>query len=393
MVYPVMAPPVMVDPGLGSPFARAAALLTMLVAGAAVAQTSRPELNPRWFDRMSDLDRALLQQLVGYAPPAFTPELTWIGAPPPTWSDLRGKVVLLQSWTNRTTPGRNVVRRAEKLAAADGYADLRVVLVHTPEGAANLQNFLERRPVKLPVALDSSGGFCDDVGFYKDPANILVDRNGVVRLAGLNARGLDAAIGNLLAEPADPAFTPPVRGEEAGDDTSVAFPIFSVPVNDAKDFRGKPAPPFYVKDWETPEPNAAGKVVVINFWSTDSDVCVQHLRTMNDLADRYRNDVVVVGISDQSSSNFKEGRAEHRIGDSDLRHAVALDATARMKQAMEVQRIPHCVVISSDWIVRWQGNPARLEADAIARIVRADQMRKAGAQGSRGERPRRWTGG
>ena len=46
----------------------------------------------------------------------------------------------------------------------------------------------------VPVLLDSTGEFCDALGIYKDPVNVIVDRNGVVRYAGLNGNGLKQAV-------------------------------------------------------------------------------------------------------------------------------------------------------------------------------------------------------
>ena len=63
-------------------------------------------VDPKWLDRIPKDDRAALDEIVGFAPPAFTDDLKWIGDKR-DWDGMRGKVVVIQSWTTATMPGRN----------------------------------------------------------------------------------------------------------------------------------------------------------------------------------------------------------------------------------------------------------------------------------------------
>ena len=97
----------------------ALAFLALLLSPATPAQDEPPaapppvreEVSSKWLERMDKLDRALLEELVGYAPPEFTEKLAWTGAGQVDWPELRGRVVIVQSWTNRTSPGRKVLFR------------------------------------------------------------------------------------------------------------------------------------------------------------------------------------------------------------------------------------------------------------------------------------------
>ena len=64
------------------------------------------KVNPRWLQKLDALDRSLLDELIGYAPPAFTDELTWHESTPLKWDQLAGKVVVVQSWTNKSSASR-----------------------------------------------------------------------------------------------------------------------------------------------------------------------------------------------------------------------------------------------------------------------------------------------
>jgi len=51
-------------------------------------------------------------------------------------------------------------------------------------------------------------------------------------------------------------------------------------------------------------------------------------------------------------------------------------------------------VISTDWVVRWQGHPSRLTEDIVQQIVDADPgLRDAGGATTAGRPPARWTAG
>jgi hypothetical protein len=67
-------------------------------------------------------------------------------------------------------------------------------------------------------------------------------------------------------------------------------------------------------------------------------------------------------------------------------YAVATDPSGRMKNAISVSGIPHTIVMSSDWVVRWQGHPASLSAATLNAIVEAN--RHLAASQKNGDRSR-----
>jgi hypothetical protein len=254
------------------------ALAGMGPAGAAVQDsqddpTGNPQANPRWLDRLEKLDRALLDANIGFAPPAIDNEmsqaLTWVGMEPATWESLRGRVIVLQSWTSRSEAGRSAPARAQKSLEGIDPASLLLIAIHTPEGADTAETFLERRPLDVPVIIDRKGALLDELGIFKRPANVVIDRNGTVRFAGLNAQGLTEAVKLLVAESFDEAKNPAPREQEAEvQSTAVAFPTDMGTGGSARNIRGQRAPDFHVQQWLSDQPDAAGKVVMVEFWAT-----------------------------------------------------------------------------------------------------------------------------
>ena len=44
-----------------------------------------------------------------------------------------------------------------------------------------------------------------------------------------------------------------------------------------------------------------------------------------------------------------------------------------MKRAIDSEAWPHTLVMSGDWIVRWQGHPGALTAEVLDQIVKANR--------------------
>ncbi len=350
---------------------------------------SDDDVDPRWLTRLDSVDRACLNQLIGYAPPAFTNDLQWIADDPLRWEALRGKVVVIQTWTSKTPAGRNWARRTSRLIDETDRDQIAVIALHTPQGADTARTYLDRRPLEVSVAIDPSGTFCDLIGAYKRPVNVLIDRNGTVRFVGLNQRGVQLAVEDLIAEPWDENATP-IAKPASEPTVATEFPTFKTKVSNATDLRGQRGPDMYVSQWLNGQPSAQGKVVVVDFWATWCGPCVASIPHTNDLADKFRDDVVIVGISSEPENKFWQGmdklNASKGINLDTFRYYVALDPGATMTKKVKNTGIPHAIVMSSDWVVRWQGHPASLTAADLGRIVAANRSMNGNASASSRDR-------
>jgi len=358
------------------------------VRGDADRAANTPEVNPRWLMRLDREDRALIDELIGYAAPDFTDDLKWVGTPAQTWKDMHGKVVVIQSWNTEHGAARTWPARAARATDAWRDRDVVVIALHTPEGADDAEEFVERRPQEGTVVIDSKGAFCDAIGAYKTPVNVVVDRAGTVRYAGLSEAGLTAAVAELVEEKASDLPAPKVRAEEVKDTgPRPDFPPITGSVSSAKDVRGKRAPDFYVQQWITKKPDIEGKVVIIDFWATWCGPCVAAIPHMSEIQQEFANEVAVIGISSETHDKLVEGVKSKNLRDK-INYTIAIDPSRKMSNAIEVKGIPHVVVLDSDWIVRWQGNPhAGFSKELVKQIVAANGGGGAGAN------PRlRWTG-
>lgn len=141
------------------------------------------------------------------------------------------------------------------------------------------------------------------------------------------------------------------------------------------DFRGKKSPSFFIQKWlNVPEVDRRGKVLLIEFFATGSELCQKMVPELNDFAKKFKDKVIVMGISDEPAETvqvfIKSTQAEFDIG---------IDRKHHMMTEMGVKGIPYAILVSSDGIVRWQGFPHddddRLTEKIIQQVIDASAAR------------------
>ncbi|MBX3354766.1 MAG: TlpA family protein disulfide reductase [Phycisphaeraceae bacterium] len=343
-----------------------------------------PVAQPRFQLRLDQADRAALDRNIGFAmPPVPADGVEWIGSEPLSVEALRGRVVVIQSLTTRGSWRGSVDQLRTQLK---DVSEVPVVfLLHVPEAADQGRRQLEPALDGWIGLIDSDGSFCDELGVWRRPVNLVVDRNGAVRYAGLTPEGVRAAVEHLNKETRESDAAPP-PARPAGD-ARVEFPTFRDAVGSAADRRGTPMPEFVIESWITAQPTPGDRLVVIDFWATWCGPCIQAIPHMNQLADRFGADACIVGISNESKSKFEQGFRDRKLKERDFKYALAIDPQARLQGFFEVRGIPHCVVVSSDGVVRWQGGPNQLTNDVMQKLISANrELVKAKKSGSSPDR-------
>ena len=112
---------------------------------------------------------------------------------------------------------------------------------------------------------------------------------------------------------------------------------------------------------------------------------------MSNLAKKFRDDVVIIGISDETRKAYDNGMRKLNMSNGNFEYSLALDPKGKMIKAVKVTGIPHIMIISSDWIVRWQGHPMELEESTLRQIVAANKtLGSATSAGGVSGRSNRW---
>lgn len=123
----------------------------------------------------------------------------------------------------------------------------------------------------------------------------------------------------------------------------------------SKDFQGQALPVALGKEtWISKAVDTTGKVVVLDFWATWCPPCRAASPILDELQKENQDSLAVMAIAGQRDpeSDVRSYVAEHEVSYANL-----YDTEQSVFKPFESKGIPLVVVISTDGIVRWIGNP------------------------------------
>ncbi len=153
------------------------------------------------------------------------------------------------------------------------------------------------------------------------------------------------------------------RTPEPSHNDSSAGDDFVAPDISARSIRGQAAPAIQVEKWLTAAPDTRGKFVLIDFWATWCGPCRQSIPEINALYQKFKDRLVVIGISGESESDIRKMTNPH------IDYAVASDTRERMSNALQITGIPHCILIDPSGIVRYEGHPGYLDENKLEHFL------------------------
>jgi cytochrome c biogenesis protein CcmG/thiol:disulfide interchange protein DsbE len=309
---------------------------------------------------------------------------------------MKGKPVLLVTWSSWYKLSHAALTQAQQLQEKYGKDGLIVVGLHHDRGWEQGQKMAAERKLTFATAHDAGNAVRDALKVDQDPDFYVIDRAGNLRFADIENADVEKAVGIVVGESADAAAAAPVKAKDAvakaKEEAMKSRPVsstlkpgellnvaFTAPASEAyakakwgdknadslsaRDFQGKELPAKWGGEkWLSDKPNTEGRVIVIDFWATWCGPCKRAMPKLDETQKRLRNDLVIVGISDEpidTVRNFLSSHEKHS-------YSMADDEKKTLHDAFGVNAIPHCVIISTDGVVRWQGNPH--EDDFIAAI-------------------------
>ena len=118
-----------------------------------------------------------------------------------------------------------------------------------------------------------------------------------------------------------------------------------------------------------------GKVVVLEFWATWCDPCVESIPHLNGLAERFRGrPVVFIHITDESEADVSAFLRQHPVSGW-----VAPEAGAEVFKAFRVYGRPHTVLVGADGTVEAFPHPADLAPETIMELLAGSYKSPAAA--------------
>jgi thiol-disulfide isomerase/thioredoxin len=140
-----------------------------------------------------------LQKLVGKQAPKLTVQ-RWVGGEH-TIKDMRGEIVVVEFWGTWCPPCLRAIPHLNELS--ETYKDHGVTILGVCDDTRKAERFdstIKQYDIRYPTALDKNRGTHSAYNGQWFPFIVLVDREGIVRAAGLTPKGLDKALEELLKE-------------------------------------------------------------------------------------------------------------------------------------------------------------------------------------------------
>ncbi|MFK7885066.1 MAG: redoxin domain-containing protein [Phycisphaerales bacterium] len=320
----------------------------------------------------------------------------WIGEPVSADVFTSGEVIAIAFIDSGNGASMTMLNSLTRMKRQRGDRGLTVFAVHGEENWDKIAGLAEDNRVRIPVLKDD-GSFAEALGVDDDPDVYLIDRSGLLRYADIHSRSVDVGVAALLRETpeiaaknaAKEAQIRQIAMEEDGpaeerrtgtgnatkadpaDYASARWPEHNKGSINATSFQGKQLPVrLGGETWLTDRQELSGKVIVLDFWATWCGPCRRVMPTLDQLQTRNQNDLAILGVGGQSESM---STVRSYLASNKHAYGQLYDARQRIYGAMNVRAIPHAVIISTDGVIRWQGNPLDSKfRPALEQVLRVD---------------------
>lgn len=326
----------------------------------------------------------------------------WVGGEPVTAEAMTsGNVVAIVFIDIANGTSMTVLNTLTRLIRTQGEQGLTVLAVHAEEEWDGIVKLAEGNRIRVPVAKDTDDAFRKALGADDSPDVFMVDRAGQLRFADIETRSVTMAVSMLLRETPDMAMRnaksesvareavssemPSVISKSEPKDkktattqeyAKAAWPSQNTDSLNATNVQGSPLPvAMGTEQWITQQQDLTGKVIVLDFWATWCGPCIRVMPTLDELQRANRNTLSVLGVAGQSRPGYPEDLNSVRNFINRQQHSYGhmIDPSQRVYKSLQVRAIPHVVVMSTDGIVRWQGNPLDPQFRSIVeQVIRVD---------------------
>lgn len=342
------------------------------------------------------------------APDVWSKLSDWTGGSALTSASTKDKVVLIGTWFGAYPASHSALDLLQQLNDKFAGDGLVVVAIHRSKGWDEAIKAASSR--KLLMAHDATDSVRTALQVDQDPDFYFIDRAGNLRFADVVTGSVEDAAKLLVKETPESAGSLPgnlakaasaakvesdrtrtisseVRPGQALDvaftlpegDTyrNVKWPEHNLqPLSAGNNVQGSALPVSLGSEtWITKQPNTSGRVVVLDWWATWCGPCKRAMPGLDALQKKNKQDLVIIGVSGQPAGGYKEDieSVKSFLQGHKSAYSHANDLSQNIYKSLQIQGIPHIVVMSTDGVVRWQGNPLDpMFAKSVEAVIAAD---------------------
>ncbi|MGH7132027.1 MAG: redoxin family protein, partial [Phycisphaerales bacterium] len=234
---------------------------------------------------------------------------SWIGTEA-TIAGNKGKVIIVDFWATWCGPCMAAIPHNVELVKKYGDQGLVFIGVHdSNSGWDKADAVVKDKGINYPVGVDKTGGqSTKDYGLQFWPTYIAIDRNGVVRAAGLTPDKVENVVKVLLAEQGSGGGASSAGPSEFGPEFYLGGALRP---KGLREMEGKPATALKAESWIGAEPVAkgggkplAGAVTVLTFVSPSLSVSMKELEKLATLEKEFGTQgVTLIGVCDNRAGD------------------------------------------------------------------------------------------
>jgi hypothetical protein len=174
------------------------ALLALLAPLALAAPPAQSDLTRKQLARMKPDERATLEQRLGVGLYGLGNSGTLLAGARSDVETFDGKVVVIVRWSVKDAASARAIETLHQdLGELEGVL---VIALHPPKELGVLQRIYNRKPFPGPIVLDDTDAFVTPLAIDVRGGNIIIDKVGAIRYAGINPAAVRPLVEALLEE-------------------------------------------------------------------------------------------------------------------------------------------------------------------------------------------------
>lgn len=286
----------------------------------------------------------------------------WVSEKP----DMTDKFILVDFWTTWCAPCRKLIPHMNELSKK--FKEKFVFVAFSDESVAEVKAMKEP-VIEYYSAVDTKRRLHKDILDLKTAGHALVvDPDGIVCWEGDPGKITEELLDNL------------VKRFELVKNFKAAFKFEPMDSEEkeikrremwwAKSVLGQRFP-LIVEDWVSEKPDTTGKFKVVEFWGTWCGPCKKSIPHLNDLSEKFKEDFVFIGVSDETVAQVKS------MKEPVIKYYSAVDSKNRLRRGvLDLKSVPYAVVVNPDGIVCWEGEPNKLSEEIVKGLIKDFKLTK-----------------